>query len=751
LPEELHVVGVSARIALANGTKRNHFVVLSAALLWGGCSGSEPALGTAGGTGGSAAPDMAASDGHVHVRFDPGEGSVPVLGTTPWPDDLYLDRTGHINVSGSVESSISEDQIRMLNDLDGFGVSTPVYFYLDGMVDPSSLPHDEAASMEASASAFLIDADTGSPDAFTKVPVLVQWDSSAKRIALRPANGHPLTPGRRYAAVVTRRVKDRRGQQLEPAPKFASIKDPDLVLTDTRLMALRAQYTPVLETLVKSGLPRADISALAVFHVQNVDPDLVDARRLVRAGKAPVPSLDVVVLATDLDAQLGKATGSAGFDDSGAAPHDNLFAMVHGTLPSPNLLSATVKTHGKFERDATGQLRVKRTDQVPFTLFLPRSSLEAPIVIYQHQRDRERSDALAIANELAGRGLATLALDAPFQGMRANTPEKRKGPDWRNRFTGAETQDYFGDAPGDLLGFAKAESAGSAWNPFDGRDALRQAVVDLMVAVRTIEDGSLVVATSSKADLKERTFLRTHIGFVGEDVGASIGAMLARIEPSLQVVVLVAPPGASVTQWAWSARDEGMFSSIVSGLGFDLDSIDRSTDDPAFWPGYAVHQMLFDRADPLAHAAALRRAAVNVLVLMAEDDEIVPNRSTEGYAASLGTTLVGSDARYVGDLKRIDVSDDAGGNYVASGSRVTRSTYVYSPATHDFLQARLDSQLFEHPPEPPFERLSQKVTVQNPASAAARQIALYLESFFACVDVGRYLPTTACPATPYSP
>lgn len=744
------MVGVSARNALGiRGRRRWRRVVPFAACLWSACSGSDPVLSTMN-TAGAPAPDVTAADGHVHVRFEPGEGSTLSLGSTPWPDDLYLDRAGHINVTGTVEAGITADQARMLSDLDGFGVSTPVFFYLDGAIDPSTLPKDEASSLESLASAFLIDADTSSPDAFTKVPVVVQWQASAKRVALRPADGHPLTPGRRYAAVITRRVKDTKGGQLEPAAKFAWIRDPDLVLTDTRLSAARAQYTPVLETLVKSGLPRQDISAMAVFHVQNVDQDLTDARRLVRAGKVPVPTLSEPIASTKLDAQLGSASGAAGFEASGAAPHENLYAMVHGTLPSPNFLSATATTHGKFERESDGQLRVKRTDAVPFTLFLPRSSLKAPIVIYQHQRDRERSDALAIANELAARGLATLALDAPFQGQRANTPDKRKTVDWRNRFTGAETPDGFGDAPGDLLGFATAQSAGATWNPFHGRDAMRQAVIDLMIAVRAIEGGSLLTATRAQSELKERTFVDTHIGFVGEDTGASIGAMLARFEPTLQVVVLVAPAGATVTQWAWSARDENLFDSLAMSLGIDGRTVDRTENDPAFWPGLAIYQTLFDRADPLAHAAALRRAAVNVLVLMAEDDESVSNRATEGYAASLGTMLVGSDARYVGDLKRADLSDDegAGGNYLASGSRVTRTTYVYTPATHDFLQTRTGNQLYAHPPEPPFERLAQSVTIQNPTAAAARQIGLYLQSFFACVDVGGSLPNTACSASP---
>jgi dienelactone hydrolase len=696
---------------------------------------------------GGPAPDLAEADGRVHVRFEPGEGSTLRLGDTPWPDDLYLDRTGHIAASGSVERGANGDQARMLSDLDGFGVSTPVYFYVDGAIDRMSLPTDEASSLDAQASAFLIDADTGSPDAFTKIPVVAQYQADAKRIALRPADGHPLTPGRRYAAVITRRVKDTRGVALEPAAKFAAIRDPDLVLSDARLSAARAQYTPVLETLVKSGLPRSDISAMAVFHVQNVDQDLTDARRIVRAGKSPVLTITKVVELKELDAQLGKASGSAGFDASGAAPHSNLYAMVHGTLPCPNLLSATQMTHGEFERDSSRQLRVKRTDAVEFTLFVPRTSLEAPIVIYQHQRDGERSDALAIADELASRGLATLALDAPFQGQRAPTPASRKAVDWRNRFSGAETTDQFGDAPGDFLGFVGTGPT-NPWSPLQARDSMRQAVVELMVAMRAIEDGGLEAATARNSALKERTFLATHVGFIGEDTGASIGAMLARIEPTLQAIVLVAPAGGMVTHWAWSARDQPLFETLATQLGYDTTALDRSGNDPAFWPDAAIYQTLFDRADPLAHVAALRRAAVNVLVLMAEDDEWVANRATEGYAAALGTTLVGTDPRYVVDLKRDVGDEDSSGNYNAAGNWVTRSTYVYSPATHDFLQSRTDLQSYAHPPEPPFEQLTRSVTVQNPTAAAARQIGQYLQSFFACVDVGGSLPSSACSASP---
>ena len=44
-----------------------------------------------------------------------------------------------------------------------------------------------------------------------------------------------------------------------------------------------------------------------------------------------------------------------------------------------------------------------------------------PVVIVQHGLGRERSDALPMANALAGLGYATIAIDAPFHGSSAGT------------------------------------------------------------------------------------------------------------------------------------------------------------------------------------------------------------------------------------------------------------------------------------------------------------------------------------------
>jgi len=675
------------------------------------------------------------------------------LGAVPWPDDLYLDKQSHVTLAGPPgdpeATSYRLALIDALSDLDGFGVSSPIYFFFDGDIAQSSLPQTAEESTGDRASVFLIDADTGSPEAFQRVRVELQWLADGRRLALRPALGHPLTPGRRYAAIVTRRVKDLSGRAIEANPKFEVVRDGDGSVADARLIQARAEYTPVLETLVKAGMSRAEVVAMAVFRVQTTSKDLEAARRVVRAGKAPVPAnLSVAIGAAALDA----AFGTSGLDAL-AAPHEHLYAVVHGTLASPNFVSALAQTHGAWERDEAGQLRVKRIDAVPFTLFIPASTgltpTTSPLVIYQHQRGRERSDAIHLANALAERNIAVLAIDAPFHGLRASAADAAKGVDSRNRFTGKPGADHFGDDPGDFFGVNDPQAELVALHPFYARDAMRQSVVDLMTAVRFVEEGDFAGITSLDVTFKGRKFGVARLGFVGEDLGAQLGVILTPFEPSLQALVLFAVGAGVAQEWWLGAEDHELFAAFAQRSGRSVADIDYERDPPAFWPEFALFDTLTARAEPLAYAAALRRAPVNTLLLMARDDEVVSNLVTEALAVGLGATFVAGEPRYVGDLKTQGATPGqvVSGNFAIEDDRVTRVLQEYHPADHTLLRSVHGQQNYQHPPEAPFQRLDAPRSVDNPTGAAVGQIVDYLQSFFACV--GRVNASTAaveCPA-----
>ena len=680
----------------------------------------------------------------VHVRFEPGQGAPLAFGAVPWPDDLYLNKQSRVELGElpGAPARLSEYQRALrdsLSDLDGFGISTPIFFFTEGGIDAKTLPKTPAESLDTRSSVFMIDADSGSPTAFERVAVEVLWSPQLSRLALRPAVGQSLTPGRRYAALVTRRVRDLAGRALEPAPKFAAVRDPSVSLSDARLLQARAEYTPVLETLAKMDLPREDIVAMAVFRVQTVTPDLDAARRVVRSPRSgpPAPMAVVSIGATGLDAALGVARSSAT-----AAAHENLRAMIHGMLPTPNFVSTTAKVHGAWTHGVTQELELKRSDeQVPFTLFVPKGDEPAPIVIYQHQRGRERSDAVAVANALARQNIAVIAIDAPFQGLRAR-PTSSKAIDSRNRFTGADTPDGFGDEQGDFYGAQDTMGSLVPLHPFYMRDALRQGVVDLMNVVRFIEEGDLSALTADVAD--NRRFAQRRFGFIGEDVGAQMGVMLATVEPKVAAVALVGA-GAFVSEGLWlGATEQPLFAQLSSWLGRDPSRLDFANDPPSLWPELGLFETLMGRSETLAYAAVLRRAPVNVLLMMAAHDETVANLSTEALSSALGARLLGGSARYFPELASSDANN---GDMVESEFRVEDNLVMrllnnYDPADHHLLQAARGQRLYEDPVEAPFQARQTPESFDNPREAALDMLASYFSSFFTCVGTSDSVTTT---------
>ena len=690
-------------------------------------------------------PPTDAGDGGdgVHVRFDLSEGKLP-FGAVPWPDDLYL-QDARLALGSLPASTMPTDYARVLHgslpELDGYGVASPIYFFLDGAIDEDTLPHTAVESEGVRAGVFLIDADTASPDAFERVRVETQWSPELSRLALRPALGHPLTPGRRYAAIVTRKVKDTRGQPLQPAPEFAAVRDATSTLSDPALQRARASYAPVLETLDKSGmLPRADVVAMAVFRVQTANEDLADARALVRMREAPSASNVEAFVEEELDGVFGDLE-----KDAAAVPHDNLAAIIQGTLSSPNLLSKTAKTHGAWVREA-GALEVKRPEEeVPFTLFLPKGGgVASPIVIYQHALGRERSDAVHVADGLAARNIAVIAIDAPFQGMRAKSGEGGS-VDMRNRFTGVAEPDRFGDVEGDFYGQRDMQALLIEFHPFYIRDALRQGVVDLMSLVRFLESEQLP-GLLARVGLTRTLDIR-RLGFVGEDIGANMGIMLASFEPRLQALSLVGA-SAFVAQGFWlAAAEQPLFATLAGWLGRSAVGIDYDGDSPFFWPELALFETLTGRAEPLAYATLLRRQPVNVLMMMARDDEVVANLATEALAVSLGAQILSGEARSVGELERHPAAagETVAGNVPIMGGEVTRLVRAYDPADHRVLRSDSGQRAYSSPVRPPFVSLDATEQFDNPRKAAQQDLEQYFASFFECVTGN--LSTTALPCS----
>ncbi|WP_083457687.1 hypothetical protein [Sandaracinus amylolyticus] len=661
------------------------------------------------------------------------------FGAVPFPDDLYL-RDGHVEL-GAFPREERADPATIaslrgsLHEIDGFGVSSPVFFYFDGALDPASLPADARASLLEDASVFLVDADPASPTASERVPVVARWDATEQRLSLQPLDGHPLIEGTRYAAVVTTRVRSSEGAAIEAAEQFAIIRDATARPTDALEAEAYDQYAPVIASLAMAGTPREEIVALAVFTVQTVADDLVDARDVVRGGDAPAIQIERAVTGEAVDALLGAPSAPLpGGDVPGGVAHDAIGWVIDGTFESPELASPAPGQHGRWTRDASGALVVKRTDRVWFTLVLPSgvdlATMSVPVVVFQHGLGGQRGNAFAVANTLCAAGFAVAAIDIPYHGMRTTGG----AIDARHAYGASEGADLYGDLGGqavyvDFLGIGDDAGELVPFHPFYTRDVFRQSVVDLMGLVRVLREG--VAEAVATAGGPAFTVASAPFGFVGVSLGGILGTVFVANEPEIGASVLAVTGGHLARLVEMSPSFAPTFLSILlPRYGYSLDAIDWQTETVSSLPGIAIFQTLLDRGDSMAHAAVLARRPVHVLMHMAHGDETVPNVATESLARVVGAPIVGAPPAFTDlDVGMLPVSQ----NVMIGDTDVTRVLVTYEDANHGLLTSRSDAQRWMQPALPPFVAQSPPIELENPIDDAQAQ----MRHFFATWREGR--------------
>jgi len=680
-------------------------------------------------------------DADVRLRFEPGSDDAVAFGDVPWPSDLYLDTEGRIAVGAlpgpAAESALTQQLRDAVGRLEGFGAMGPILFYFDGAIDSTSLPVDASASMEDDAAVFVIDVDTNSPQPFERVPVETHFHADSAQLAVVPARGHALAPGRRYAAVVTRQLRDADGAAVGPTEAFVAAMGAEAPDEPARLARAHASFSPVLTQLEAHGVARRDVIGLAVFRVQGVTEVLGQARALVRGEPTAFTVVDVL---TDLDALLGvPEVDVSGLDLAGGVLHTGIGGMVRGRLSSKDFLVGEDGTRGRFEHDDLGNLIIKRVDEVPFTIWMPPAPVllgSLPVVIYVHDLHADRSDSVVAANRLSAAGYAVVAVDLPFHGSRS------AGPDELNRFTGQEVPDGFGDGRGDFVGRFEEGSALLPLHPALHRGAVRQSVVDVMQLIHMIESGDFTTFFEG-TEYAGLAFDRERIGLLGVGVGGEVGLIAATMEDSLGAVEALFPGGHVVDAWASSPARQGIYAELTQALG--IGAPEDADDFPVLLrPAMALYQTVLDGGDPQLLAGALRRTPVNALIVMAADDEVVPNHSTEALALAVGAQLVSGSAAHVPQLQSLNADGAVSGNFMVADDIVTRLVTRADPATHDALVHRTGTRTYEPALSAPFVELSQPLSVANPLDELLEQSVAFFDTWRICAAGNA---AASCPAS----
>jgi hypothetical protein len=535
------------------------------------------------------------------------------------------------------------DEIRLLNELDGFSVNPRIAIRFTGPVALESLTR---------AAAFLLPLSTEPGAAPIGMAQLV-WDGENSTVYARPER--TLLQARRYALVLTTKVTDEAGQPLAPAAGAPLVSE--------AAHGISAQGL-VLQRLKALGLQRRDLVAVSVFTTQSVTAGLEQMRATIESGPAPelrfalAPGgarsayarveLDGLELRrhalTDPAASLEEATKLPIV----LVPPSDVRTIAFGRFTARSFLTPDRRIPTTATRTETPAQQ--STEEVDVTVYLPVGAMPRdgwPVAIFGHGFGNDRHGVpITVAGTLAHAGFATVAINVVGHGggPQGTLTVLRTGHEAITLTAGGRGVDLDGDG---RIGATEGVStrAPSPLALIGSRDGLRQTTADLMQLVRAIRRG-VDVDGDGRVDLD-----RERIYYFGQSFGGIYGTLLMAIDPLVRVGVLNVPGGPIVE----IARQSPIFRALVieqlkqrqpplvNGESDFTESIPLPGDPPERQPApgalaiqdfFARAEWLTQPANPVAFAPYLRQVPLAgvgpkaVLYQWAVGDLTVPNPTT---------------------------------------------------------------------------------------------------------------------------
>lgn len=553
------------------------------------------------------------------------------------------------------------DDVRLLNELDGFDLAPRVAVPFSGPIDPSTV---------TARSVFLVRLAPGPPEA-TAVERLV-YDATSHTLYARPEA--ILEPETRYGLVVTRGVRDASGRPLQVSGAFHRL------VREGREGACcccgggppgargyRQGLVQLMAALARRGIRSEDVAVASVFTTGSVT-GFLEAAREALDRRPPAPALMTApeeggrayfareaLTSLVFRRQVRVATAAEdAFEEAplplAALPREAVAGVGVGWYWSPSYLTRERRiVEGPSGRPGRGApLEVP----VPFVIVLPAGKVPArgwPLALFGHGYGGEMfSSALLIAGTLARHGIATAAIDVVGHGG---------GPESRLLVRHADGRTLTVRVPGrgaDLDGDGRIGRTEGIAPPLSGplaslslRDGLRQQAVDLMAFVRAARDG-LDVEGFGVRNTGAPTF------YAGQSLGGIYGALFLAVEPRLRIGALNVV-GGPLTE---IARLSPVFRPFVrDALGLRAPSLlnrgrefredlplrgespvtDLAPGAVAIQEHLARVEWLGRRGDPVAYARHLRETPLGgagparVLVQFATGDRTVPNPTTSAF------------------------------------------------------------------------------------------------------------------------
>lgn len=675
-----------------------------------------------------AALGACAGDGGVTITMT-ASADAPAYGQAPFPTDAV--REGErLGVIAGIEKLVGKhgDVIAAhAAALDGFGVRPLVEFFVDGALDPASIP---ARTAELAEAAGVVDVDPASPERGRVVAMDWRYVPERGVLAGAPASGEVLREGTRYAAFATTQLRAAGGAAVRRAGALSS----DLGRFE--------RWRTTAEALAElEGAGAGRIAGLAVFTTQRATAPLVAAREAFAGAPAPTLAFDpALVFRTpqELAAVFGTAERAtegprAGLERWGS---DNPTGMAHDHV---GVLATGTTTILRFRRDDTGTdlpddetfdlsggaPRVVAVDPIPITFILPAAPAPAdgyPVVIYGHGLGAGRDQLLAFAEPLTSVGYALVGIDMAGHGSRHRDQDSGSNlAAGKPAFTGDRMlRDGFGDITGLATTFEFFEGF---LNVGAVRDTIRQSALDLSRVVQLLEQPGLdLSALGAGAKLDAR-----RIAYLGESFGTVVGTVFAAIEPDVDLYVLNVPGGGILDLLLPASAEIGSLAlPLIATIYNPAAPLDR------FSPVIGLMQAVLDGADPLSYAPHVLRDRFaiggrplgprSVVALEVLGDQVLSNRGTDALAQALRLDVLAPHLEPPAGLRSIP--SPAAGNLDGQ----TAVLVQYAPGTHGANWSAERGTLrflpdFPREGDVPFPMLPAPITIPNPIYETHEQVA----------------------------
>lgn len=350
----------------------------------------------------------------VEAVFDPDGASFWDL---PFPHEQRRDPDGTIAVGDfplPVDNpflALLEQYRDVVDEADGFGLSSGVSFKFSAALDESTFPADPAATRLPTASVFLLNIDSHSPNRGLRTPLWIDFRtegdaySDDNLLVIMPVPGHPLEKGTLHAAVVTDAVRDLAGIPVASPSAMQRLKaETPATPKEAAMLPLYQALWEQLET--KEGIRRERVVTATVFRTADPTRPMRAVERLIRR-RYRRPGIENL----RLDSGIGEP-----------------YLTFRGEILVPQFQTGTPpfaeRGTGRFVFDDRGQPVVQREERIRVVVRVPRETTDAsvrarrwPVVTYLHGTCGDANSAPSFAAE----GIATVGFDGPLHGVRAGT------------------------------------------------------------------------------------------------------------------------------------------------------------------------------------------------------------------------------------------------------------------------------------------------------------------------------------------